>query len=312
MRDKMTLSAGRERRARHEPYQRIDVIERRHPTDANQQRVASYRDEIDWAIGPGPWPVWCYDLILALRRPADVACPTCGDKGTIKGYMREDGRNGVQPRTDVFDRPCPNLGYHHAETGGCAPIPVAAPLPTDASEEVFNVERGRCVPDVRPRRPRGGAEGGEVTNTPRDCIHGSLARSCPLCELQADLKASEARVKELEAELARRDEAADVSVRDIMADLLESRAEIAALRALPSVDDGAQYGPGAPPLRPGENRIVRRLMQTLKLEPCRDHSCVQGGSPVKGMGTNGGCRCANNVESAVFDLMRAHPDKRKR
>jgi len=31
----------------------------------------------------------------------------------------------------------------------------------------------------------------------RDCIHGSLARSCPLCELQADLAASEARVKEL-------------------------------------------------------------------------------------------------------------------
>ena len=95
------------------------------------------------------------------------------------------------------------------------------------------------------------------------------------------------------------------TAQDLAADLLAARAEIAALRALPSVDDGAQYGPGAPPLRPGENRIVRRLMQTLKLEPCRDHSCVQGGSPVKGMGTNGGCRCANNVESAVFDLMRA-------
>ena len=39
-----------------------------------------------------------------------------------------------------------------------------------------------------------------MSDTKRDCIHGSLARACFICELQADLAASEARVKELEAE----------------------------------------------------------------------------------------------------------------
>jgi predicted RNA-binding Zn-ribbon protein involved in translation (DUF1610 family) len=152
MRDKVTLSTGRERRVRQLPLVKgEDGVERytrdnedgvmRWDEREGQRRVANYRGIVQSAGNLGSLVAdkvqgtddWYFDLIAALRRPADVACPTCGDKGTIKGYMREDGRNGVQPRTDVFDRPCPNLGYHHAETGGCAPIPVAAPLPTDAS-----------------------------------------------------------------------------------------------------------------------------------------------------------------------------------
>ena len=35
--------------------------------------------------------------------------------------------------------------------------------------------------------------------TQRDCIHGSLARSCHICELQADRKTAEARVRTAEA-----------------------------------------------------------------------------------------------------------------
>jgi hypothetical protein len=62
-------------------------------------------------------------------------------------------------------------------------------------------------------------------------------------------------------------------------------------------------------LRPSESRLLKRLMQILSLEPCNDHSCTQRTIPISGMGTNGGCRCANNVESAVFDLTRIKKNK---
>jgi hypothetical protein len=52
-------------------------------------------------------------------------------------------------------------------------------------------------------------------------------------------------------------------------------------------------------------------MEMLKVGPCGDHSCTQRSTPLKGMGTNGGCRCALNVESAVFDLVAASKELEK-
>ena len=49
---------------------------------------------------------------------------------------------------------------------------------------------------------------------PRDCIHGSLARACIVCELQADLTASQARIKELESTVTGLSQACTESERD--------------------------------------------------------------------------------------------------
>ena len=53
-----------------------------------------------------------------------------------------------------------------------------------------------------------------MSTAQRDCDHGSLARACIVCELQADLTASQARIKELESTVTGLSQACTESERD--------------------------------------------------------------------------------------------------